>query len=524
MLVVITLLLVAGIWQMISGMRDGRQSVLRSMRDEIEAIARTTALGIDAESHERIRGFGAADMLEFRRLREYLRATRRVNDLSTETFTLRPCSSNDEMQFVVMTNETPFVGSTCPLRPEMTRGLAERRATSTEPYSNARGSWISAYAPVIDPAGNAVALVEIDRTVDEFAERLRRRSWGVGAFAVVGLLVALALCGGLWAWLVRPLRFLAADLHRLAAGDLSIPLARPVGADEVSRLGSAFRHLVEELRRTRATVEAQRRRLERRNRRLRSANRAKERFLAMMSHDMRTPLNGTIGFLDLTIQGYARTPAEERQFLMNARESAIRMLRLVEAVLDLSQIEKGTLTVSSVQTDLTAILLAELRSALPLARSKGLRLSLDLPATPFPAVLADPVRLKQVVSVLLDNALKFTEWGGVTIRAAVLPGDETARVWVRDTGEGIPRGWEERVFDKFTQFDEKRNRKHGGMGLGLALARGLIQAMGGKIEVVASDEPGTLIQFDLALVPTLPVRRPTPRFTARGEDSIPAGA
>jgi signal transduction histidine kinase len=521
-LAVVAVALIVALWQVLASFGSAKDDTVRAMRTELEAIARNAALVVDAPSHERIRGFGAADSPEFRALRDKLRSVRSANGLATELLTVRPAA--DHMEFVVMTNLTPFVGGACAARPEMRTALAEVRTISAGPYSTAWGSWLSAWAPIVDASGRAVGLVEVDRTVDELAAALRRRSWRVASLAVGALLAALALCAGLWALLVRPLRRLTDDVRRLGRGDLSVPLLRSAASDEVKRLADAFRSLVDDLRASRATVAAQRRRLAARSRKLRAANRTKERFLAMLSHEIRTPLNGTIGFLDLVLQSYARTPEESRQFLVNARESAFRLSRLVDAVIDLSQIEEGTLDVASVRTDLTAILLAELQGSRPMARARGLRSSLVLPASDFPPVLADPARLGQVVSVVVEHAIESTASGGISIVASVLDGGETARVCVRRDPGSVTADGDAPARLRAAMDDGARTTAPDGSGIALSLARGLVRAMGGRIEFSPAGDASAIVRFDVAVAASPIARRPAPRFTARGEGNVPAGA
>ncbi len=521
LVVVLALALVTISLKTVLGLRDARRSVLDSMRNELLAIARTTALEIEAAGHERVHGPQGSKAPDFGRLREALRSAREANGLSTEVYTLRP--AGDSMEFVIMTNSTPFVGSRCAMRPEMTVALSEKRAAVTDLYSNANGSWISAFAPIIDASGRAIALLAVDRTADEFVTELRRRARGVGAFAAIGITVAVLLTITLYFWLVRPLRRLVFDVRRLASGDCSLPVVRVTGEDEVGRLGAEFRHLVGELDSSRETLEHQRHRLARQNHRLRRANRTKDRFLSMMSHEMRTPLNGVIGFIDLTLQGFARSREEECEFLKSARESASRLLRLVETTLDLSRIETGALQVSTTRTDLAAILVDEARNVLQLARAKGVRLGLSFPADGLPTVLADGARLRQVVSALLDDALKLAESGEISIEATVVGDGQTVRATLSDSGDAASTGWENRVFDKFTQSDASRGRRSVAAGVGLTLARGLIEAMGGRIQLLdEAGRGGSNVRFDIPVASDSPP--PREAVGPPDEEGVGAGA
>jgi len=233
--------------------------------------------------------------------------------------------------------------------------------------------------------------------------------------------------------------------------------------------------------------------------RAQDATRAKSQFLANVSHEIRTPMNIIFGMTEM-VESEGQLSDEQRDCLARARNAATTLLALVDDVLDVSRIEAGKLTLHVVETSLHA-LLAEVADLLrPRAEGKGLVLVCDVAADMPPRLLADPVRVRQVVTNLLGNAVKFTERGRVTLEARLMvetPLGATVRIAVRDTGVGIPLERHDAIFESFTQADGSSTRRFGGTGLGLTICRDLVRLMDGSLEL--SSEPGEGSEFRVVL-------------------------
>ena len=226
-----------------------------------------------------------------------------------------------------------------------------------------------------------------------------------------------------------------------------------------------------------------------------AASAAKSRFLANMSHELRTPLNGILGYADLLQEDLAGT--EQSAFAAAVHASGVHLLDLVNTVLDLGRIESGRMVLATRREDLGPLLEAALAAHASTAAAKGLDLRLEK-APGVPERLAcDRMRLLQVLNNLLHNAIKFTERGAVILR--VDAPDGAIRLAVSDTGPGIPADKQAHVFERFAQADDSDVRSHGGTGLGLALAKDLVQLMGGKLSL--ESEPGRGATFAFTLFP-----------------------
>jgi two-component system sensor histidine kinase RpfC len=233
-----------------------------------------------------------------------------------------------------------------------------------------------------------------------------------------------------------------------------------------------------------------------------SANQAKSRFLASMSHELRTPLHAIIGMSDILRE--TRLTSQQQDMVNTVKTSGSALLGLIDEILDLSRIEASKVNVVREDFDLHR-LLAEIVCILrPQARRKGLDLAGEVsPRLPW-ALRGDVRHLRQILTNLAANAVKFTSEGHVIIRACQAPTPSRYGIVVRfevvDTGVGIAAESRERIFDSFTQADESVNRRFGGAGLGLAIARSLVELSGGRIGVDSEPDRGSTFWIEVPLV------------------------
>jgi PAS domain S-box-containing protein len=274
----------------------------------------------------------------------------------------------------------------------------------------------------------------------------------------------------------------------------------PVGAGEGAPAAGVLVSLddVTELQRTEA-------RLREATARAESANRAKSDFLANMSHEIRTPMNAILGFTEMLRRGRVRDAAQARRHLDTVHANGTHLLALINDILDLSKVEAGQLAVERIAFAPHEVLaeVVETLSVRAAEKGVGLRRAVD---GPVPAsALGDPARLRQVVTNLVGNAIKFTERGEVVVTERWLPAAEgrgaRLQVEVADSGVGIAPDKLEAIFEPFVQADSSTARRFGGTGLGLAISRRFARAMGG--DVVARSEPGRGSTFTVTIDPGL---------------------
>lgn len=269
---------------------------------------------------------------------------------------------------------------------------------------------------------------------------------------------------------------------------------------EIHELGEKLNSLAEHLRELRATRDAVLKNSEHAREKAESANRAKSEFLAVMSHELRTPLNGVTGMIELA----SEDPLTGRQqdFLNTARQSTEDLLTVIDDILDYSRLDRGMLELDSREFNLHSLISNCVASYRHEATTNGLTLydSFIGEWPDSPLVIGDPHRLRQILSGLVDNAIKFTTEGNVSVNAGWFSLEQTCMILdctVTDSGSGIPAERLYEIFDTFGQLDSSSTREAGGTGMGLPLVQKLIELMGGHIQVESDQGSGSSFRFEL---------------------------
>jgi signal transduction histidine kinase/CheY-like chemotaxis protein len=471
-----------------------REAQLEAVQSELRQLARTAATLVDGDLHRTIRSQAQAGSSEHLALLEPLvKFHKAASDI---IYVYSAILERDRIYYVLGTDylyhvpgddQAPelIMAPHDTFDPTLRRALERQEiAVNDQPVQEAVRSYMSAYAPFFDRGGRFVGVVGVDMWLRDFDARVRTiRRAGIGAFAAVTVLSVLA-------------------------GLLVIRLSR-------ATLRARLRD-----RAAQARLTAAKRRAEIRAQEAQAAARSKGELLAVMSHEMRTPMSGVLGFANLLLD----TPLsrEQREFAQIVQRSGDALLTVINDVLDYSKIEAGRMTVERIDMalhDVCEEVRAILQSA-ALERGVALVVRYDPRVPKF--IKGDPVRIRQVLLNLAGNAVKFTEGGSVAIGAEVLdPG--RVKISVTDTGIGIPTEQMATLFQQYAQGDTARSRRYGGTGLGLAISKTLVELMGGEIGAQSTVGAGSTFWFVLPLnagveaAASVPPRAPAPVPTALRE-------
>lgn len=310
----------------------------------------------------------------------------------------------------------------------------------------------------------------------------------IAALAGVIMMIALITATLLYVFVQRRVFRRLSALHQAVrgiaqGGDLSQRIAVD-GGDELAELATDFNAMIDHINDAQQSLGQASERAE-------SANRAKSLFLANMSHEIRTPMTAILGYTELLEQS-ALSEEESSRYLGIIQQNGDALMALISDVLDLSRIEAGQVRVERQTCDLPHLMKDILNSHMLRAKQKNIALTLQYSSSVPREIITDAFRLRQILTNLVGNAIKFTDQGGVSVNVSWREGESAGlQVQVYDSGIGIPASALPLVFEPFSQVDESHTRRFGGSGLGLAIARQLSRSLGGDINVTSVPRQGS---------------------------------
>jgi signal transduction histidine kinase/CheY-like chemotaxis protein len=362
-------------------------------------------------------------------------------------------------------------------------------AVDEKPYTDAWGTFYSAYSPVYDSAGEIVGIVALDFSKDWYEGQLREQIRNTMLVFLLIISITLVLVGSLCyrqiKTITRPIEQITEVAQLYEKGDFSKKLEID-SQDELGVLSRSLQSMAGSL--TEQIKEAE------------AANRAKSSFLANMSHEIRTPINAVLGMNEMVLRE-AKDP-EIRAYSENVKTAGSTLLGIINDILDFSKIEAGKLEIIPVDYDLSSVINDLVNMIRTRAEEKGLTLNLDIdPDTPK-ELNGDAVRLTQIITNILTNAVKYTEKGSIDFHLGFEkledePDSMLLKVSVKDTGIGIKAEDMNMLFSKFDRIEESRNRHIEGTGLGMNITQNLLEMMGSTLEVESKYGEGSNFHFAL---------------------------
>lgn len=454
--------------------QDAKSDLREELRQKLVGVVKTGALMVDVEKHSQLKTREDENTVAYKELKATLQSIRDENPDITYIYTMVKSGKENMWLFVVDAEEDPelvsHIGDEYDVSPYPQMQLAFDGPIADEEISSDKwGAWLSAYAPIYDAQGKAVAILGIDMAADRVIVEER----GIKEKAIVVFILSLIF--------TTVVAFLLLQLFK-----------------KKMKLERQLREYYGQLEQK---VEERTKELQKAYGELKELDRMKDEFVQNVSHELKTPMGIILGSVNILME--TDLDDENREILELSKRNIWRLNRLVSDLLDFSKIESGTRELNIESLDMNEVIEESVTEMHNLADTNNVTLK-TTPQKDLPLIKGDKDAIKQIFTNLLSNAIKFNEKGGKVVISAEKEGD-AVKVSVSDTGTGIPKDKIPKLFTRFYQIDGSTTRKYPGTGLGLAIVRRLVEMHGGKIWVESELGKGSKFTFTLPIKETYPL-------------------
>lgn len=463
--------------------------ILKNLQNQLTLAANTIAVTIDGDAYQKLEGKASVGTPEYRKIRLVLEQFIQFNkDLGFEedcVYTFRQISE-DSLEFTVMLHDR-YVGNRYAIRPEMRPTLAEGKPGRTDMYHDENGTWVSAYAPILNREFEIVGIVEVDFKDNVYLMALTDEKYTIILFSLVSALAAMLAAVLLSRLISRPINKISNAVIQFSAGDLNTQV-EVKGRDEIGMLARAFNYMVQEIK-EKEFIRSQNqelreayRKLDTLNKTLQEANTLKTEFLNIAAHDLKNPLQAILGFAEMIMNKEDQHPHVHRN-AEKIHRATQRMFGIISHLLDKTALEQGAIMLNKELADVGNIARQVINQNQSIAAQKNQRI--ELTCEKGCEAMVDVIRIHEVLDNLLSNAIKYSEPGkAVRVRVrCTAPGGvkNGVRFSVQDRGSGLSKSDMLQLFQKYSKLSSKPTAGESSTGIGLSVVKQLVELHGGKV-------------------------------------------
>lgn len=474
----------------------------------LEGIARTASLQISGSNHNKLLSKYLEQLpdlektIEFKTIQKKLKEIKKVNNLKSDLYTvIAPDWAEGNMIFMAMSNTKTYIGNSMAVTKKIKDVFKNKKSSYSKIYYDKEGSWVSAYAPIIEN-NKVVAVIEVDYHADEEVLAAKKKIFYLIGYPALGAIIFCFILGEFFGLtLSLPIRKLQEFSMKITNGDWDGAMQDCIvntSKDEIGRLTNNYNDMLRHLKvakdeLTDYSIQLENKVIETKaaEETAKEALEVKAQFLSNMSHELRTPLNGLIGASSL--MNSTKLDDEQEDLVKTLLVCGDSLSQIINDILDISKIESGEFVVESNCFSIQSVVdqVFTISNTLTLKNSNHFKVTISNNAPKY--ILSDHFRVKQILLNLLSNSFKFTKEGLVelVIDMAIVDDKEFVRFRVTDEGIGIPLNRQKNIFEKFTQADNSTTRLFGGTGLGLNISKELSNLLGGHMELESDGETGS---------------------------------